>query len=94
MLCSLIFSSPHGYQNVRCHSSKDHVPFNNGHNSRKEQKDQVGLVVKATFTNLVSMAETLLTKGLRARKWTAGSASSSTVKLLSQKVICKELLGV
>jgi hypothetical protein len=66
----------------------------NGHSSRKNQKRKVGLVVKATFNNLVSMAETLLTKRLQARKWTAGSESSITVKLLSQKVICKKLLRV
>jgi hypothetical protein len=45
----------------------------NSHSSRKKQKRKVGLVVKVMFNNLVSTAETLLTKRLQAKKWTEGS---------------------
>jgi hypothetical protein len=60
----------------------------------KSKKGKVGLVVKPMFTDLVSMAETLLTKRLKARKWTAGSESSVTAKLLPRKVLYKELFCV
>jgi hypothetical protein len=86
----LMFIFPHGYQDVRCHTSQDHVPLTTTIVPVKSKKGNVGLVVKAMFTNLVSMAETLLTKRLKARKWTAGSKSSITAKLLSRKVLYKE----
>jgi len=88
----LMFSFPHGYQDVRCHTSQDHVPLTTATVPVKSKKGKVGLVVKAMFTNLVSMAETLLTKRLKARKWIAGSESSITAKQLSRNVLCEELL--
>jgi len=61
----LMFNFPHGYQDVRCHTSQDHVPLTTAIVPVKSKKGKVGLVVTAMFTNLVSVAETLLTQRLR-----------------------------
>jgi len=90
----LMFSFLHGYQDTRCHTSQDNAPLTTAIVPVKSKNGSVGLVVKAMFTNLVSMAETLLTKRLKARKWIAGSEISIIAKLLSGKVLCKELLCV
>jgi hypothetical protein len=56
---TVMFSFPHGYQNVRCHSSQDHTPLIAANSSRKTQKGKVGPVLKPVFTSLVSMEELL-----------------------------------
>jgi hypothetical protein len=62
-----MFSFPHGHQDVRCHTSQEHEPLT-ATVPVKSKEFKVDLVVKAMFTNLVSMAETLLTKRLKVRK--------------------------